>query len=1013
MRRGVEARSIALAGLVAGAAVGLADGCQAGITVAAGAGATALSALLCAAVDGLVGLGLAVAVLIIAFLTRWGWRVVPSRRTRTLAWAGLGALAALGTGATVGATATRHDRVLAGTAVALVAAALGVVGALLAPALARILAPIVPKNFPRRRRAGAEAVPPPTTDAPDPGAPIFNSATVSTARALTAPGLLLLAPTLLVVGAAGVYTLVATTTVPLSEVSRVTRAIVAGLLAALLPAGISLAATTPLRARASLAGALGGLLLFVVALAFVRATWASNLVRLPWRDLRIPIFTALAAAILVPLISSLLTRRRFGATKTLAVLVLAPPLAIFITFSAAASEGARVTTRRAAGVVAPVLAQLRPALDFDRDGFAGLLGGGDCNDDNPAIYPRAQDWPEDGVDQDCDGRDVRAADLRPPPLHQVPASVPPGLNVLLIVVDNLRPDHLGLYGYDRATSTALDELALQGAIFDDAWAHAATTSLAMPALFTGRWPSAIKWDRFVSGPAIDRSQRTLAEALHAAGYLTGAFFAHNHYNRGNARGFERGVDQYDDRLAARHVTFAGDPSADALPAQAARPTSGTSAREMADDGIDFLRAYHDQKFFLTLHFHDPYPRFESHDGGAAAGAERGERPADLYDSEIRFTDRQIGRVLRALREFGVYEQTAIVVTGDPAGLGAGSARGRTAGRFSTRVPLIVRVPGLAPRRVRAPVGHVDIAPTLVNLARAPQELSFLGRSLVDLMAGRSGDGLPAEVVFQDSTTSPARPPSSTAPRALLSASHHLIIDPVQGLAPVCYDRAADPKFSRDLWGLPAGKPACTALKESLDLRLALLRLTELPVDFAHRIESGVLAPGTSAPPPATARAARFGEAVHLIGYDVAVVGMPFPSRGPPPNAPPPGTLGPGQTAVVRIARGGRVEITTHFEVRGDLSGWRTFFHLDGPSGTWRNLDHVPVSGAYPVDRWRPGQTIRDRFTIEFGANEAPGLHTLALGFWHPPANPRQRLSVAPADAQDGQDRLYLVSFLVE
>ncbi|HEY0711756.1 MAG TPA: sulfatase-like hydrolase/transferase [Polyangia bacterium] len=1009
MRRGVDARSIALAGLAAGAAVGLADGCQAGISVGAGAGATVVSGVLCAAVDALVGLGLALAVVLVIFLTRWGWRVAPRRRTRTLAWAILGALAALGTGATVGATGSRDDRVLAGTAVALVAAALGLVGALLAPALARVLAPLVPKNFPRRRaptnslpldEAPREPAASPTIATSEPPPP---EALVAPVRTLTAPGLLLLAPTALVVGAALVYALVATTSTPLSEAARITRAIVAGLVAALLPAGLSLAAATPLRARASLSAALGGLLLVVVAVAFVRATWASNLVRLPWRDLRIPIFIGFAAAALAPV----LAWRRIGAAKALGILLLAPPLALLITFSAAASEGARVATQRAAGLVAPALARVRPALDFDRDGFAGLLGGGDCNDDNANVYPRAQDWPEDGIDQDCDGRDVRAADLRPPPHHPVPASVPPGINVLLIVVDNLRPDHLGLYGYDRATSPALDQLALEGAIFDDAWAHAATTSLAMPALFTGRWPSAIKWDRFVSGPAIARGQRTLAEAMQAAGYLTGAFFAHSHYNRGNARGFERGVHQYDDRLAARHIVSAGDSVSGDLPAQASRPTTGTSAREMADDGIDFLRAYRDQKFFLTLHFHDPYPHFEPHGNGD------GERAADLYDGEIRFTDRQIGRVVRALRELGIYEQTAILVTGDPAGLGAGTARARSALRFATRVPLVVRVPGLGPRRVRAPVGHVDIAPTLMNLARARQELSFVGRSFVDLMAGKAGEGAPATVVLQDSTASPTRPPASTSPRALVSASHHLIADPVQGLAPACYDRAADPGFARNLWGLPAGKPACAALKQVFDLRLALLRLTELPVDFAQRIEAGVLPPGARASAPAVARAARFSDAVRLIGYDVAIVGSPFPSLGLPPNAPPAGALGPGQTAIVHIARGGRVEVTTHFEVTGDLSGWRTFFHLDGPAGTWRNLDHVPVSGAYPVDRWRAGQTIRDRFTVEFGANEAPGLHTLALGFWHPPAATRQRLPVAPTEAQDGQNRLFLVSFLVE
>ena len=146
----------------------------------------------------------------------------------------------------------------------------------------------------------------------------------------------------------------------------------------------------------------------------------------------------------------------------------------------------------------------------------GLLGGGDCNDGDKAINPAAQDWPEDGVDQDCDGVDLRAADLRPPPLHPVPAPVPPNLNILLIVIDTLRADRLGAYGYPRPTSPELDRLARDGVLFENAWAHAPSTRYSMPAIVTGRWPSAIKWDMSIWWPGIARDQPTIAEVLRAA-----------------------------------------------------------------------------------------------------------------------------------------------------------------------------------------------------------------------------------------------------------------------------------------------------------------------------------------------------------------------------------------------------------------------------------------------------------------------------------------------------------------
>jgi hypothetical protein len=119
------------------------------------------------------------------------------------------------------------------------------------------------------------------------------------------------------------------------------------------------------------------------------------------------------------------------------------------------------------------------------------------------------------------------------------------------------------------------------------------------------------------------------------------------------------------------------------------------------------------------------------------------------------------------------------------------------------------------------------------------------------------------------------------------------------------------------------------------------------------------------------------------------------------------------TEVIRIARGGEVELTSYFQVAQDLSGWRVFFHLDGPGGTWRNLDHVPVGGAYPVERWRAGQQIRDRFTLRFGPDYPPGLHTLHIGCWRPPSSANRRLPVTPADVQDGQDRFRVLTFAVE
>jgi hypothetical protein len=100
------------------------------------------------------------------------------------------------------------------------------------------------------------------------------------------------------------------------------------------------------------------------------------------------------------------------------------------------------------------------------------------------------------------------------------------------------------------------------------------------------------------------------------------------------------------------------------------------------------------------------------------------------------------------------------------------------------------------------------------------------------------------------------------------------------------------------------------------------------------------------------------------------------------------------------------------QARGDLAGWRLFTHLVGPTGL-RNLDHVPVMGAYPVSRWRPGETIRDRFVLQVGAGFAPGTYTWYLGFWNGGDGAGRRLPVTPVGHQDGEDRMVAFTFTVE
>jgi hypothetical protein len=128
--------------------------------------------------------------------------------------------------------------------------------------------------------------------------------------------------------------------------------------------------------------------------------------------------------------------------------------------------------------------------------------------------------------------------------------------------------------------------------------------------------------------------------------------------------------------------------------------------------------------------------------------------------------------------------------------------------------------------------------------------------------------------------------------------------------------------------------------------------------------------------------ARLGEAIAVRGYDLSRT-----------------EARPGDT----------IEVVAHFAVQRRLGkGWRMFFHLEGPFGGTRNLDHEPIEGLMPLERWRPGQQIRDRFPIALPAGTPPGLYTLYLGA----TAAGERLPVTPPALADARNRLRLLQFMV-
>jgi arylsulfatase A-like enzyme len=637
----------------------------------------------------------------------------------------------------------------------------------------------------------------------------------------------------------------------------------------------------------------------------------------------------------------------------------APAVALIGALLLGAGDGPRKAAAAYTGLSAPIVNALRRVFDLDRDRYAAVFGGGDCDDLDRGIHPGAYDVPDDGVDQNCMGGDPKLArspgDARFAPL---PPGLPPDTNVVLITVDALRADHLGAYGYGRPTSPALDAIAAEGVVFENAWAHAPSTRYSIPAILTGRYPSQVLWDPAARTPeswwpGLKLENRTIAEIMHDAGLATGAVLNYHYF--APARRMNQGFDYYDNENARLHM--GSDPAS----------TSGSSAREQTDKAIAWIDQVQGRRFFLWVHYYDTHYRWEKH----AGTMEFGGAPVDLYDHEIRYTDEQIARLVAHLQARGAWGKTIVVVTGDH-GEGFGEHgiefHGYHLYAAQTRVPLIVRVPGVAPRRVQLPVAHVDLLPTLANLVGAPAAADMLGRSVLGELSGAAGFDPDADrTVFQEVSFE-----GPTERRAAATKKWHLLYNMVPDNTWELYDLEKDPGETRDVYGSGAE-----------DVKVALLTwidTLQFPPGAGEKLGAALL---KERPAPRIEARADFGGKVRLLGVDLA------------PEA---------------VARGGTFQITYYFEALGTLKGdWRVFVHIEGPGGRFQD-DHVPVDGVYTFARWKKGQYVADARTVTVPPNMAPGDYTIWMGLWQPK---KGNLPAEAGDRNDGKNRVRVGTVRVE
>jgi len=352
-------------------------------------------------------------------------------------------------------------------------------------------------------------------------------------------------------------------------------------------------------------------------------------------------------------------------------------------------------------------------------------------------------------------------------------------NVLILADDSLRPDHMGAHGYPRDTTPNLDAFAAQAVDFTDAYVPVARTFPSWATILTGRWPHEHGIRHMFPLPEHRlQGQPTLPRLFAAAGYRTAvvADYAGDIFSRLDA-GFETvqaprfNVDaliwQRCLQLQPSLLPYLQNPLGRALFPDLRGLVEYPRTERTMDELMDVIddddgRPFFVVAFFSSSHFPfaapDPfyrqftapdyegssvYMRFRSPYESTQALAAESEHLQDLFDGTLRYFDHHAGRLFRHLAESGRADDTVVVVTADHGELlgeyGTIGHGDHLRGREAHRVPLLVRAPGLVPRRVEALVRSVDLAPTLANLAGVPATAGFSGVDLGPLLRGERDD----------------------------------------------------------------------------------------------------------------------------------------------------------------------------------------------------------------------------------------------------------------------------------
>jgi arylsulfatase A-like enzyme len=419
-------------------------------------------------------------------------------------------------------------------------------------------------------------------------------------------------------------------------------------------------------------------------------------------------------------------------------------------------------------------------------------------------------------------------------------------NIILIVLDTVRADHLSCYGYSRHTTLNIDAIASQGTLFENAYAPASWTLASLASIFTGLLPHQHGADW---GMPLNAGPWTLAQILRSEGYETAGFSSNAFYGLGAWR-LNEGFDIYvDDHYSIRHnlaATFVGQSVLQFLYNRLIRYNQ-FAQRSAADVNRDIFRWYQrratGRPFLLFINYMDPHrpylppPPYDRRFGKVPRGLLprliaplKGGHPSrsytsrerremmDGYDNSLAYVDSEIGSLLRVVDSRGHFGSTVVIITSDH-GEGFGEHRTYDHGwnlyRDVLHVPLIIEGPGI-PEGLRIPnvVATRQLFSTVLGLAMPQKE--FLVRTSLSRFWNPESQSKPFQTEVVSELGADGYAHRGTASLSLVTSRWHYIQDSTG--QPELYDIQSDPQEQHNL--AAKFQPTVNELQPNLKAQIA-------------------------------------------------------------------------------------------------------------------------------------------------------------------------------------------------